>query len=129
MQYCIGKPASVTADDVVALQAQIEERTKELDELIQLRNDIARRLWENGDNMVARDGSRIIYDAGGRREVLPEMVQAKYPDVYDRIVERQLSAFQPRMSIKELQNHLGKEQIDELVVEKAIAPKVIIRRA
>lgn len=129
MQYCISKPASVTADEVVALQAEIDERTKELDELIQLRNEKARILFENGDNMVACDGSRIVYDAGGRREVLPEMVQSKYPEVYERIVERQMSAFKPRMSIKELQNHLGKEQIDELVVEKVISPKVIIRRA
>jgi hypothetical protein len=127
MQHCIGKTESVTADEVAMLTSEIEELSSHLEGLTKIRNEKALALYESGDNMITSDGRRVIVDTGGRREVLPEMVESKYPDVYEVIRMTKMASFKPRIGIKDLEEHLGKRDIDDLVVERSTAPRVRVR--
>ena len=127
MQHCIGKTTSVTADEVAMLTSEIEQLSQHLEDLTRERNERALVLMESGDNMITSDGRRVIVDAGGRREVLPEMVESLYPDAFEVIRETKMASFKPRISIKDLEYHLSGKDIDNVVVEKTTAPRVRVR--
>lgn len=118
-----------SADRVIELQMEIERRQKAIDELIEMRNAIVESIVAKGESLVASDGSRIVYSNAPHRNVLPEMVRMKYPDIYDAILREQLLSFEPKMTLGILNKYLEDEEIDSVVKKSETRPRISIRKS
>ena len=117
-----------TIDDVRKIQEQIELHTTILEYLMKLRDDTVFRLYREGQDTTASDGTRFLVKEGKRREVIPELVKMKYPELYNNIHKMQKDAFEPKITLQVLDG-LDDEQIAEVVVTKNNLPRVEVKKS
>lgn len=106
---------SVTADEVVALyriKKDLQESLEAIDVLIKER---ARALAESGADLLSSDGIKVSYSESTRRDILPELVQMRYPEVYSRIMQEQIASYKPKLTLSLLSRHMPEEDIMSVV--------------
>ena len=106
---------SVTADEVVALyriKKDLQESLEAIDVLIKER---ARALAESGADLLSSDGIKVSYSESTRRDILPELVQMKFPEVYSRIMQEQIASYKPKLTLSLLSRHMPEEDIMSVV--------------
>ena len=106
---------SVTADDVVALyriKKDLQESLEAIDVLIRER---AKALVESGADLLSSDGIKVSYSESTRRDILPELVQMKFPEVYSRICQEQIASYKPKLTLSLLSRHMLEDDIMSVV--------------
>ena len=106
---------SVTADEVVALyriKKDLQESLEAIDVLIKER---ARALAESGADLLSSDGIKVSYSESTRRDIMPELVQMKFPEVYSRIMQEQIASYKPKLTLSLLSRHMPEEDIMSVV--------------
>ena len=106
---------SVTADEVVALyriKKDLQESLEAIDVLIRER---AKALVESGGDLLSSDGIKVSYSESTRRDILPELVQMKFPEVYSRIMQEQIASYKPKLTLSLLSRHMPEEDIMSVV--------------
>ena len=102
---------TVTADDVVALHRKKKELQVYLDEIDMLIKEKAKELVDSGNDLMSSDGIKVSYSESSRREILPEPVQMRHPDVYRRITDEQMATYRPKLTLSLLSRHLSEDDI------------------
>ncbi len=105
-----------TADEVADLIAKWHEMEDYAKELRQMAVEKAMELKASGSDMTTADGRVIHVNEMTRRQVLPEMVRMRYPELYRQIRDEQAQDFEPRLTIGGLKKHLPDDVLDELTV-------------
>ena len=115
---------SVTADEVVALyriKKDLQESLEAIDVLIKER---ARALAESGADLLSSDGIKVSYSESTRRDIMPELVQMKFPEVYARIMQEQIASYKPKLTLSLLSRHMPEEDIMSVVSVSEPMPMV-----
>ena len=115
---------SVTADEVVALyriKKDLQESLEAIDVLIRER---AKALVESGGDLLSSDGIKVSYSESTRRDILPELVQMRYPEVYSRIMQEQIASYKPKLTLSLLSRHMPEEDIMSVVSVSEPMPMV-----
>ncbi|NBK23122.1 MAG: hypothetical protein EOM68_13965 [Spirochaetia bacterium] len=117
-------PDIVTADMVVALIRRRDELQAYANDCDARATELARRLSESGKDMLSTDGMKVSYSASQRRDVLPELVQLHYPDVYGRIKSEQMSVYEPKLTLTHLSRHLQEDDLLKVVTFSPVVERV-----
>ena len=115
---------SVTADEVVALyriKKDLQESLEAIDVLIRER---AKALVESGGDLLSSDGIKVSYSESTRRDIMPELVQMKFPEVYARIMQEQIASYKPKLTLSLLSRHMPEEDIMSVVSVSEPMPMV-----
>lgn len=115
---------SVTADEVVALyrvKKDLQESLETIDVLIRER---AKLLVDSGGDLLSSDGIKVSYSESSRREILPELVQMRYPEVYSRIMQEQIASYKPKLTLSTLSRHMTEDDIMTVVSVSEPVPMV-----
>ena len=115
---------TVTADEVVALyriKKDLQESLEAIDVLIRER---AKALVESGGDLLSSDGIKVSYSESTRRDILPELVQMKFPEVYSRIMQEQIASYKPKLTLSLLSRHMLEDDIMSVVSVSEPVPMV-----